>query len=352
MKKCLSMLVVVMLLSVMWVGGALAERDLTGDYATVEGQAYLDVTKLSDMKTNEPYTIGLAMTNVATGWFKALYDDLDKMLTEAGCKVLIVECGDDATKQVSQLNNFIVQGVDAIIINPANPQEAVSMALNQVYEAGIPVVAVDVPPADDAQYLSACVTDAYQLGYLVGEELATRLIEMYPEGEIPYGLIGGTDGNSIAASRNQGARDAIAAVDSDGRIVEKTFLYAGAYSEESGLTTAQNMLSANPDLKCIIGTCDAHIVGATRAAEALGLEKGLIMGAVDGSKAAMQIMLENGPIVVLGLNSPSQVGIAAGKTILTYLSEGTLPAAQTLTLQPAKITSANIADYYNPDSAW
>ena len=102
----------------------------------------------------------------------------------------------------------------------------------------------------------------------------------------------------------RGARDGIAEVDKESRIEERTFLYAGAYSEESGLTTAQNMLAANPDLKCIVGTCDAHIVGATSAAEQLGLAENLIMGAVDGSKAAYEIMLDNGPIVALGLNSP------------------------------------------------
>lgn len=52
-------------------------------------------------------------------------------------------------------------------------------------------------------------------------------------------MIGGTDGNSIAAARNQGARDGIAEVDQEGRIEERTFLYAGAYSEESGLTTVR-----------------------------------------------------------------------------------------------------------------
>ena len=228
-----------------------------------EEAQYVSLDELPELKANEDYTIGCAMTNVSTGWFKALYDNLDAQLKEAGVNVLLVECNDDANEQVNQVENFIAQGVDAIIINPANPQETVTVVLEDTCKAGIPVVAVDVPPEEGAEYLTACVTDAYQLGYMVGEELATRLLEMYPEGEIEYGMIGGTDGNSIAASRNQGARDAIADVDTEGRIVEASFLYAGDYSEESGLVTAQNMLAANQNLKCIIGTCDAHIVGAT-----------------------------------------------------------------------------------------
>lgn len=313
---------------------------------------YVALADLPELKADGDYTIGCAMTNVSTGWFKGLYDNLEVLLKEAGVNVLLVECNDDANEQVNQIENFIAQGVDAIIINPANPQETVTSVLEDVCAAGIPVVAVDVPPEEGAAYLTACVTDAYSLGYMVGEELATRLLEMYPEGEIEYGMIGGTDGNSIAASRNQGARDAIAAVDKEGRIVEATFLYAGAYSEESGLETAQNMLSANQNLKCIIGTCDAHIVGATSAAEQLGLEDNLIMGAVDGSKAALEIMKEGGPIVALGLNSPYEVGEAAARTVLGYLNEGTLPASKTLQMEPSLVTPDNVDDYYNPDAAW
>lgn len=255
--------------------------------------------------------------------------------------------------QVDQINTFIAQGVDAIIINPANPQETVTSALDDCAAAGIPVVAVDTPPEAGAAYMTACVTDAYSLGKMVGTELATRLLQMYPDMEsIPYGMIGGTDGNSIAAARNRGARDGIAEVDKESRIEERTFLYAGAYSEESGLTTAQNMLAANPDLKCIVGTCDAHIVGATSAAEQLGLAENLIMGAVDGSKAAYEIMLDNGPIVALGLNSPYEVGEAAVRVILGYLNDGTIPVAKTLQLEPTLVTPENVQDYYDPNSAF
>lgn len=335
-------------------GEALTEEELLDLYDSIPDEAMtVTLDSLPEIKADGEYTIGAAMTDVSTGWFKALYDHVNELLTDAGVAVSLVQCEDDATVQVDQLNTFIAQGVDAIIINPANPQETVTSALDDCAAAGIPVVAVDVPPEEGAAYMSACVTDAYNLGKMVGKELATRLLEMYPDmDEIPYGLIGGTDGNSIAASRNEGARDGIAEVDTEGKIVERTFLYAGAYSEESGLTTAQNMLAANPDLKCIIGTCDAHIVGATSAAEQLGLEDNLIMGAVDGSKAAYEIMLDDGPIVALGLNSPYEVGEAAVRTILGYLNDGELPESKTLQLEPTLVTPENVDDYYDPDSAF
>lgn len=331
-----------------------SKTDLAKIYDSVKesDDTYVEVDQMPEAKADKTYTIGCAMTNVSTGWFKALYDNLKKMLEDSGCKVLLVECNDDANTQVNQIETFIAQKVDGIIINPANPQETVTTVLNQACDAGIPVVAVDVPPEEGAPYLTASVTDAYKLGYMFGEELAKKLLEKNPEGEIPYGLIGGTDGNSIAALRNEGARDAIKDIDKDGRIVEEAFLYAGAYSEESGLETAQNMLAAHQDLKCIIGTCDAHIVGATSAAKQLGLDKNLIMGAVDGSKGAYEIMKDNGPIVALGLNSPNEVGEVAGRALLGYLNDGTLPESKTLKMEPTLVTPDNVDEYYDPDSAF
>lgn len=348
-------------------GGSKSEADTTPDktsetdaselvnlYDSISADTkYVALSDLPEITAKESYTIGVAMTDVSTGWFKALYDHVNEKLTEAGVAVNLVQCNDDAAMQVDQINTFIAQGVDAIIINPASPQETVTSALDDCAAAGIPVVAVDTPPEAGAAYMTACVTDAYSLGKMVGTELATRLLQMYPDMEsIPYGMIGGTDGNSIAAARNRGARDGIAEVDKESRIEERTFLYAGAYSEESGLTTAQNMLAANPDLKCIVGTCDAHIVGATSAAEQLGLAENLIMGAVDGSKAAYEIMLDNGPIVALGLNSPYEVGEAAVRVILGYLNDGTIPVAKTLQLEPTLVTPENVQDYYDPNSAF
>lgn len=137
---------------------------------------YVALSDLPEITAKESYTIGVAMTDVSTGWFKALYDHVNEKLTEAGVKVNLVQCNDDAAMQVDQINTFIAQGVDAIIINPANPQETVTSALDDCAAAGIPVVAVDTPPEAGAAYMTACVTDAYSLGKMVGTELATHML--------------------------------------------------------------------------------------------------------------------------------------------------------------------------------
>lgn len=326
--------------------------NLADAYASVKiDKAYVSPADIPVGQAKKQYKIGLAMVNVSTGFFKALADSLETEIQAHGAIPLLADCQSDVTKQVGQVENFIAQRVDAIIINPADPQSALNLVLKKAYEAGIPVMAVDVPPAADAEYLSAFVTDAYQLGYIFAEQLAKDLLSHNPTGEIEYGLIGGTQGNSIAAARNQGARDAVKKVDTQGRIREVSFLYAGAYSEESGLKTAENMLIAHPNVKAIFGTCDAHVVGATAAAKRQKKADGIIMGAVDGSKAALEIMKSGGPIKAIGLNSPVEVGQAAARAMLAFLNDGLLPASRTMVLKPALVTPSNVDEYY-PDKAF
>jgi len=343
MKRIIAVLVILTALTPLVFAQAGGRASLDKIYAAMSNEkTYVSVNDVPAVKAKKAYKVGLAMVNVGTGCFKALADTLQSELKVSGAVPLLADCESDVVKQVSQVENFIAQKVDAIIINPADPQSALTLVLKKAYQANIPVMAVDVPPTSDAPYMAGFVTDAYQLAYVFAEKLAKDVLAANPTGTIEYGLIGGTQGNPIAASRNQGARDAIKKVDTQGRIKEVSFLYAGAYSEESGLKTAENMLVAHPNIKMIIGTCDAHVVGATAAAKRQGLDKNIMMGAVDGSKAALEIMKSGGPIKAIGLNSPVEVGQTAARAMLAFLNDGKVPASRAMVLQPALVPPDNL----------
>ena len=329
-----------------------AAESLETLYSSVSAESQtIAVDEIVDYTANEPYTIGIAMNTIGTPFYKALSDTMVSLIEEAGGEALMAVCDEDAAKQVNQIENFIAQQVEAIIIKPADPAETISIALDKAYEANIPVISVDAPPAEDAKYLSAYITDAYDLGYLVGEEIAKQLLEKYPEGEIEYGIIGAIDGNEIASIRNNASRDGIKAVDTEGRIKEVAYLYSGDFSEEGGLQTAENMIVANPNIAAIIGTCDAHIIGATSAAERLE-RSDILMGAIDGSKTAMEMMKDGRCIVALAWNSPQEVGHAAVSGTIGLLNGEATPQSRTMIIKGVMITPENVDQYYDPDSAF
>lgn len=319
-------------------------------YASMSNEAvYLKNDDLPDVKAKENYTIGIAMTTVSTDWFKSLSDEVQGQVEAAGCTALVSVCEDNVSTQISQLENFMAQGVDAIILGPCNPQDALTPVLKELAEAGIPVITVNDTVAADAPIFCAVSVDAYALGFGVGSYLASQLLEKYPDAEkIEYALIGGKDGDAIAHNRNEGAKAGVADVDKEGKIELVSFLYSGGYSEENGLETAQNMLTANPNLKCIIGTCDSHVIGASQALNVLGLDpSNVIMGAVDGSAGAMESIANGGSIVCTGMNDTHAFGVLATKIIVAYLNDGTLPQSNNIIQDPVVCTIDNLSTYYN-----
>lgn len=321
-------------------------------YSTISDEkTMISLDEIIESQSKEEYIIGVAMNTVSTPFFKALNDSIKNEIEASGAVALMAVCDEDASKQVSQIENFITQDVDAIIIKPADPAETISIALDKAYEANIPVITVDAPPAGDAKYLCSYITDAYNLGYVVGEEIAKQLLSKHLSGDIPYGIIGAIDGNSIATIRNDASRDGIADVDLDGRIKEVSYLYSGGFSEEGGLETAENMIAANPDIKAIIGTCDAHIIGASSAAERLG-KNDIIMGAIDGSKTAMELMKAGKSITALAWNSPKEVGRAAVCGTIALLNGDSAPASRTMVIKGEMITPDNVDQFYDPNSAF
>lgn len=316
-----------------------------------EEKVMVSVDEIVEAQANDDFVIGVAMNTVSTPFFKALNDSIKTQVEAAGAKAQMAVCDEDAAKQVSQIENFITQGVDAIIIKPADPAETISIALDKAYEANIPVITVDAPPAADAKYLCSFITDAHNLGYMVGEEIAKQLLEKHPTGDIPYGIIGAIDGNTIATIRNDASREGIATVDKEGRIKEVSYLYSGGFSEEGGLETAENMIAANPDIKAIIGTCDAHIIGASSAAERLN-KSDIIMGAIDGSKTAMELMKDGKSIKALAWNSPKEVGRAAVCATIALLNGDGAPESRTMVIKGVMITPSNVDQFYDPTSAF
>jgi ribose transport system substrate-binding protein len=255
------------------------------------------------------------------------------------------------TTQVSQIENFITQGVDAIIAEPADPASALNITLRKVYDAGIPVVAFDMPFDPGAPHMTSVVTDGYGLGTAVGKEVARQLLRDHPTGTIEYGIIGGIEGAAQPMSRNNGFQDGIKSVDTDGRIKMVSWLFPGDFTEEGGLRLAENMLVAHPNIKCLIGTSDPQVVGASAVLRRLG-KTDVMLAACDGSRTASENMVNGGPIKILGINSPVEAAKLTVRMLVQVLNGGPAPKSKLTFMEPFLVTVDNIKEYYDPNSAF
>ena len=141
------------------------------------------VTANSVSGSNGDYTVGLTL-NLGNLTWAELAEAAKAHGEELGMTVTVQNSNDDATTQVSQIENFIQSKVDAIIV-AAVESNSVEDVCKKAQDAGIKVIAyTQVIENSDAEYL----VDAYNTGYACGERAAEWINEVYPDQEVEWAL--------------------------------------------------------------------------------------------------------------------------------------------------------------------
>lgn len=332
------------------------QNDLLTDYAsyeTTESEETIgrDTFKL-DGEVSEKYTIAYVAGNMASAYFYAGPTETQKYIESLGCECLISDANADLATQVNQIENFITQGVDAIIINVVDPPSGVSEALQEAADAGIPVVAVDSMLDENFEnYLAFVGSDNYALGYSCGVAAAEHLVELYGDVTGTCAVMDGVEGNAVGELIYEGFWDGVASVQEDHTLEEVSHLYGGAWTEEAGLQMAEDMLVANPKIDIMFAISDPFLLGALTACERAGRDEMFMCGR-DGDKAALKAIKDGTLVKFIAGQDPVGMGMIATDLILSYLENGTLPDARILRLAPIEANEENIDEVYDPNAAF
>ncbi|MBR3599060.1 MAG: substrate-binding domain-containing protein, partial [Lachnospiraceae bacterium] len=87
-------------------------------------------------------TIGLSVSTQNNPFFVSLVDGAKAEADKLGVELTVVDAGDDATKQVSDIEDLVSKGVSVLIVNPVD-SDAVSGAVQAAKNQGIKVISVD-----------------------------------------------------------------------------------------------------------------------------------------------------------------------------------------------------------------
>ena len=92
--------------------------------------------------TDTGLKIGLAVQTLSNQVWAQQAERIQADAKEGGNEVTVVDCNGNANTQINQLENFISSGVDAIIVNPVDP-EAIEEVCKEARSAGIMVMSWD-----------------------------------------------------------------------------------------------------------------------------------------------------------------------------------------------------------------
>ena len=207
--------------------------------------------------------IGLVTINLQALFFNQINEGAQKAAQELGADLQIVDANNDPARQVQAIETFVTQGVDAIIV-VAIDVEGIKPALTSAADAGIPSVAidaeVDVPPA------SAFIgVDNSGAGTEIGNYTAKYISDNYPDGA-QVGIVGALN-SFIQNQRRDGFTEALTGAEG----VEILPAVDGQNVQETALTAAENLVTANPGIDIIYATGEPALIGVVAAVEAQGL---------------------------------------------------------------------------------
>ena len=130
-------------------------------------------TKSEGTSKDDKVVVGVSLLNSTHVFYNNIQKGLESKADELGWDLLIQDAAADANKQLSQVQDFITQGVDAIIICPTNSAGSKSM-VELADEAGIPVFTMDIQ--SDGEVVSHVATDNYTGGQLAAEYMIDKIL--------------------------------------------------------------------------------------------------------------------------------------------------------------------------------
>ncbi len=258
MKKTLLAVLAVLMMSVMLIAGCSSGEE-KAPAADKKGGAT---------------TIGFSISTLNNPFFVSVKDGVEAQAQKLGVSVKIVDAQNDPAKQANDVADLIQQGVTVLLINPVD-SAAISTSVEAANKANIPVLALD-RSADKGNVASLIASDNVKGGEMAAEYIIKKLGEGVKVAELE-----GIPGASATRERGEGFHKV---ADQKLNVVAKQ---SADFDRTKGLTVAENMLQANPDIQAIFAQNDEMALGAIEAAKSAGKNIFVIGfdGTADGLKA-------------------------------------------------------------------
>lgn len=286
-KKILSVLLAATM-SVALLAGCGGGSSNSGDTATDDAAATTEDAAPADDAAADAgdssladKKVGVCIYQFSDNFMTLFRNELESYLIEKGFSkdnITIVDGANDQATQSGQIDNFIADGVDVLIINPVNSSSAATIT-DKVVGANIPLVYINREPdeaeeqrwADNNWNVCYVGCDARQSGTMQGEiiaDIGLDKIDMNGNGSIDYIMIEGDPENVDAQYRTEFS---IKALEDAGLSVTCLDDQVGMWDQAKGQELVSNSLSQyGNDIEVVFCNNDAMALGALQAIQAAG----------------------------------------------------------------------------------
>ena len=222
---------------------------------------------LSACSTKKSYFIGVSQCSEDSWRTKMNSEIRRESYLYDNVRVEFASAKDDNRVQIAQIEHFIEQGADLIIVSP-NEAKALTPVINKAFDRGVRVVLVDRKSASD-KYTAFIGADNVAIGRAVG-----RFVGEHLGGKGRVMELQGLRGSSPAMERDSGFREALARY-------PQIKVVANAYAdwfEQKAESEAERMFKDVGGADLVFAQCDRMGIGAHQATQKLGIKGVKIVG--------------------------------------------------------------------------
>ena len=276
--------------------------------------------------------IGVTYQNMQNEFILSIQDGLRAKAAELGVKLVEQDGQGSAEKQISQVENFIIQGVDAIILNPFD-KDGCAPAVIKVVDAGIPLIVVN------AMVSNIDKADAYVGSEdIIAGEIEAQYIADLLNGKGNVVIIHGPNGHSAEIQRTIGNKNVLDKYPDIKILAEQT----ANWSRVEALNLVENWLTSGMELNAVIGQNDEMALGAYKAIEAAGKQDEIFVIGIDAIPDALQ-SVEDGKLVATVFQDAK--GQGAGAVELAYKKAMGQDIPELLNIPFILVTKENLSEF-------
>jgi inositol transport system substrate-binding protein len=238
------------------------------------------------------YKIGYANNDDSNYFDKYKRDEFEKLsIGDTTVQVTYTNANQDMQRQLDQIDNFIAQKVNAIIICPCDT-DGIIPAIEKANAANIPVICIGIDAGGgDYTYVGTQYIDA---GNRQGKYMAEHLPQ---NAKVVY--ISGTPGYSHSRDRRQGFIDTLTSARPDVTVIADQ---TGMYMRADAMRIMEDWIQSFPQIDCVAAANDEMALGALEALKGAKRNQGVLVAGVDATAAACAA-IKNGEMAISVLQS-------------------------------------------------
>ncbi|MFO7243943.1 MAG: substrate-binding domain-containing protein [Actinomycetes bacterium] len=296
----------------------------------------------NNAEAGEKVVIGWSGPAADHGWLGAINS---AAIAEAGTysdvELRIAEGTNDANLQISQVETFVNEGVDVIVLLPTDGA-ALTEAAIKAMRAGVPVINVDREFSSPDAARVTVLGDNYGMGVAAGRFICEQL---GGKSDAIVAEIAGIDSLPLTQDRTRGFNEALSECG-----LKVSARVAADFTIAGGQAVTEQLLSANPKIDAIWNHDDDQGIGVLAAIEEAGRSEFFMVGGAGSLNAMNAIKADNTVLKATVIYPATQAadGIALARLLAQGKSLGDIVSAgipRRIVLDAPVVTKDNVDEY-------